>query len=419
MPWLAGTALIHSLAVTEKRGAFKRWTVLLALLAFSLSLLGTFLVRSGVLTSVHSFAADPARGLFILVFLCIVIGGSLTLYAWRAPAVSSGGGFDLFSRETLLLGNNVLLVVITAFILLGTLSPLVYDAMGWGKISVGFPWFTTMFVIFTPFLVVLMGLGPLARWKRQDPADLARQLRVALLLSIGAGILLALPLLHDGSLAAGLAVALSCWLVSSLFLSLRQRLRYRKGLAGLLHDLGSRGSGSYYGMLLAHFGVAVFIIGITFVTQFDVEKDVRMAPGQSLELAGHTFRFDGVKTIPGPNYSAHQGTLHVFKDGDQVALLKPEKRTYLVQTKPMTEAGIDAGFTRDIYVSLGEALGGGDWSLRLYYKPFVRWIWLGGILIAIGALLAASDRRYRIREVATEPAGAATAARKLASARSS
>jgi cytochrome c-type biogenesis protein CcmF len=418
MPWLAATALIHSLAVTEKRGAFKRWTVLLALLAFSLSLLGTFLVRSGVLTSVHSFAADPARGLFILIFLCIVIGGSLALYAWRAPAVSSGGGFDLFSRETLLLGNNLLLVVITAFILLGTLAPLIYDAMGWGKISVGFPWFSAMFVIFSPFLALLMGIGPLARWKRQDPADLVRQLRIALLLSLGAGILLALPLLHEGSLSVGLAVALSVWVTSTLFLSLRQRLKYRKGLAGLLRDLGSRGSGSYYGMLVAHFGIAVFIIGITLVTQFDVEKDVRMSPGQSIELAGYTFRFEGVQMVPGPNYRADQGSIRVFKEGDEVALLHPQKRTYLVQTKPMTEAGIDAGFTRDIYVSLGEALGGGDWSLRLYYKPFVRWIWLGGILIAIGGLLAASDRRYRIKDLATEAATSTAAARKLASARS-
>jgi cytochrome c-type biogenesis protein CcmF len=264
-----------------------------------------------------------------------------------------------------------------------------------------------------------MGLGPLARWKHQDPASLARQLRMALLLSLVAGTLMALPLLHDGSLSAGLAVALSCWLLGSLVVSVRQRLRFRKGLTGMLRDLGSRGGGSYYGMVVAHFGIAVFIIGITFVTQFDVEKDVRMSPGQSVELAGHTFRFDGVNVVPGPNYTAHQGNIHVFKGGDEVALLQPQKRTYLVQTKPMTEAGIDAGFTRDIYVSLGEALGGGDWSLRLYYKPFVRWIWLGGILIAIGALLAASDRRYRMKDLATEPAATATAARKLAAARGS
>jgi len=408
MPWLVATALIHSLAVTEKRGAFKRWTVLLALTAFSLSLLGTFLVRSGVLTSVHSFAADPARGLFILVFLCIVIGGSLILYAWRAPDVSSGGSFDLFCRETLLLGNNVLLVVITAFILLGTLAPLIYDAMGWGKISVGFPWFTTMFVIFTPFLVMLMGIGPLARWKRQDVGDLARQMRLALLVSIGGGILLALPLFHEGNIWIGLAVMLSLWIVSSLVISLRQRFRYRKGLAGILRDFGARGSGSYYGMIIAHFGIAVFIIGVTFVTQFDVEQDIRMSPGQTVELAGHTFRFDGAEAVQGPNYRADRGTIRVFNSaGQEVAVLNPEKRTYLVQTRPMTEAGIDPGFTRDIYVSLGETLGNGDWSLRLYFKPFIRWIWLGSILIGVGGLLAATDRRYRMaaqRKTAAEPA---------------
>ncbi len=418
MPWLAATALLHSLAVTEKRGAFKRWTVLLALLAFSLSLLGTFLVRSGVLTSVHSFAADPARGLFILVFLFIVIGGSLTLYAWRAPSVSSGGGFDLLSRETLLLGNNLLLVVVTAFILLGTLAPLIYDALGWGKISVGFPWFTTMFVIFTPFLVIIMGLGPLARWKKQDPGDLARQLRIALLVSIAAGVLLALPLFHEGNVWAGLAVLLSVWLLSSVLLSLRQRLRYRKGIAGILKDLGSRGSGSYYGMVVAHLGVAFFIIGVTFVTQFDIEKDIRMAPGETVELGGHSFKFEGVEVVPGPNYRADRGTIRVFRDDAEVAVLHPEKRTYFVQTKPMTEAGIDPGFTRDIYVSLGESLGGGHWSLRLYYKPFVRWIWLGGIFIAIGGLLAASDKRYRMAEVRRSATARASAKQFAAEGRS-
>ena len=414
MPWLVATALIHSLAVTEKRGAFKRWTVLLALLAFSLSLLGTFLVRSGVLTSVHSFASDPERGLFILVFLCIVIGGSLMLYAWRAPDVTSGGKFDLFCRETLLLGNNVLLVVITAFVLLGTLAPLIYDAMGWGKISVGFPWFTTMFVIFTPFLVILMGMGPLARWKKQDPGDLARQLRMALLVSIGGGVLLALPLFHEGSVWIGLAVALSLWVVSSLLLSLRQRFRYRKGLSGVLKDFGARGSGSYYGMLIAHLGIAFFIIGITSVTQFDVEQDIRMSPGQTVDLAGHTFRFEGAKAVRGPNYRADRGTIRVFNgEGQEVAVLSPEKRTYTVQTRPMTEAGIDAGFLRDIYVSLGETLGNGDWSLRLYYKPLVRWIWLGGILMGIGGLLAAVDRRYRMAS-RPETVAAPAAAERLA-----
>ncbi|MDH3527700.1 MAG: heme lyase CcmF/NrfE family subunit, partial [Gammaproteobacteria bacterium] len=397
MPWLAGTALIHSLAVTEKRGAFKRWTVLLSLLAFSLSLLGTFLVRSGVLTSVHSFAADPARGLFILVFLCLVIGGSLALYAWRAPDVSSGGRFDMISRETLLLGNNLSLVMITAFILLGTLAPLIYDAMGWGKISVGFPWFTTMLIIFAPFMILLMGMGPLARWKYQDGGELLRRLRLAFLVSLGAGLLAALPVLHEGwSIWVGEAVMLSVWLVSTLFIGLRQRFRNRKGLAGLWRDLRLKGGGSYYGMVVAHFGVALFVVGVTVVTLFDVEQDIRMSPGQTVALAGHNFIFEGVEDHRGPNYRADRGTIRVYKGDREVAVLHPEKRTYLVQSKPMTEAGIDPGFTRDIYVSLGESLGGGDWSLRLYYKPLVRWIWLGGILIAIGGLLAATDKRYRM-----------------------
>ncbi|HHO69557.1 MAG TPA: heme lyase CcmF/NrfE family subunit, partial [Gammaproteobacteria bacterium] len=400
MPWLAGTALIHSLAVTEKRGAFKRWTVLLALLAFSLSLLGTFLVRSGVLTSVHSFAADPARGLFILMFLSLVIGGSLSLYAWRAPGITRGGGFELLSRESLLLGNNLLLVITCAFVLLGTLAPLLYDAMGWGKISVGFPWFNTMFVTFTPPLVLLMGAGPLTRWKRQDPAALLRDLRLAFALSLAAGIAVALPWL-TGSWAAGVAVALSLWLMLTLLTALWQRLRHRRPLLrALLRDLAGRGSRSWYGMWVAHLGVAVFIIGVTFVTQFDIEKDVRMSPGQSLELGGYRFRFDGVVPHPGPNYRADRGTVTVFRGDREVATLHPEKRTYLVQTRPMTEAGIDAGLLRDIYVSLGEPLGGGDWALRLYYKPFVRWIWLGGVLIAVGGLLSASDPRYRLRLLA-------------------
>jgi cytochrome c-type biogenesis protein CcmF len=394
MPWLAATALIHSLAVTEKRGAFKRWTVLLALTCFSLSLLGTFLVRSGVLTSVHAFASDPERGLFILMFLLIVIGGSLLLYAVRAPHIPRGGGFGALSRESLLLGNNVLLIVTTALVLLGTLAPLVYDAFGWGKISVGFPWFNTMFVTFMPLLIILMGAGPLTRWKHNDPAALASRLKIALLISIAAGVVTALPF-STGSISAGIAVALSTWLATTLVSGLRQRLKNKPGISGFIKDLSGRGGRSYYGMWLAHIGIAVFVIGVTFVTQFDIEKDARMTPGQSIELSGYRFRFEGVNVQPGPNYSSQFGTVRVFQGEKEVALLNPEKRTYLVQTKPMTEAGIDAGFTRDIYVSLGEPLGGGDWSLRLYYKPFVRWIWLGCIFIAAGGLLAATDPRYR------------------------
>jgi len=394
MPWLVGTALIHSLAVTEKRGAFKSWTVLLALFAFSLSLLGTFLVRSGVLTSVHAFATDPARGVFILIFLCVVIGGSLTLYAWRAPYITGGGRFDLLSRETFLLANNLMLAVLAALILLGTLAPLIYDALAWGKISVGFPWFNRMFVMITPFLALFMGIGPLARWKHTDAADLSRQLRWALVLSLGVGLLTLLPGLANGNMLVGLGVGLAVWVALTHLVSLRQRLRNKGGIKGLLGDL-SAGGRSYYGMVLAHVGVAVFVVGATMVSNYGVEKDIRMSPGDSAEIEGYRFVFDGVNRIRGENYNADRGQFRVYEGDRQIAVLEPEKRTYFVQTRPMTEAAIDWGLGRDLYVSLGESLGGGDWSLRLYYKPFVRWIWLGGVFMALGGILAISDRRYR------------------------
>ena len=407
MPWLIGTALIHSLAVAEKRGAFKSWTVLLALGAFSMSLLGTFLVRSGVLTSVHAFATDPSRGVFILTFLGIVIGGSLLLYAWRAPTVTGGGRFDLVSRETFLLGNNLILIVITAFILLGTLFPLIYDALGLGKISVGFPWFNRMFIMFMPLLLVLMGIGPLAKWKRHDPIELIRDLRLALLISIVLGVIFALPIYTNSSLWVGLGVGLVTWLVTSHTVSLLDRLKHKQSPVAFWRDLSGQGR-SYYGMVLGHLGLAVTTIGVTFVSIYGIEKDVRMSPGHSIEVADYRFLFDGVADSQGPNYRAIRGQLRVFKDSREITVLQPEKRTYLVQTKPMTEAAIDVGFTRDLYVSLGEPLGGGDWSLRVYYKPFVRWIWLGGILMALGGLLAISDRRYRIalrkRQITPEPA---------------
>jgi cytochrome c-type biogenesis protein CcmF len=394
MPWLVGTALVHSLAVTEKRGAFKTWTVLLALFAFSLSLLGTFLVRSGVLTSVHAFATDPTRGIFILVFLCLVIGGSLALYAWRAPYIASGGRFDLLSRETLLLGNNLLLSVLAALILLGTLAPLIYDALGWGKISVGFPWFNKMFVMLTPFLALLMGVGPITRWKHTDGTWLVRQLRSAFALSLAVGLLSLLPGLADGNLMVALGMALAFWLVASHLLGLHLRLQHKGGWNALAGDLAS-GSHSYYGMWLAHMGVAMFIVGATLVSHFGVERDLRMSPGDRAELAGYTFVFDGVRQERGTNYTASRGAFQILQGEREIARLEPEKRSYLVQNRPMTEAAIDAGLTRDIYVSLGEPLGGGDWSLRLYYKPYVRWIWLGGLFMALGGLLAITDRRYR------------------------
>jgi cytochrome c-type biogenesis protein CcmF len=406
MPWLVGTALIHSLAVAEKRGAFKSWTVLLAIAAFSMSLLGTFLVRSGVLTSVHAFATDPARGVFILVFLCIVIGGSLVIYAWRAPAVMGGGRFDLLSRETLLLANNMILVVVAGLILLGTLFPLIYDALGWGKISVGFPWFNRMFITFMPILLVVMGVGPLTRWKHHDPRDLVRRVWIAAAASLALGLLFALPI-HPGSSAlVGLGVALAAWLVITLGLAVGERLRHRKTLGGMWRDFTLQGR-SFYGMVTAHLGMAAAIIGVTFVSAYGIEKDLRMAIGDEVELAGYRFRFDGVSNHRGPNYQAARGTFHIFRDGAEVAVLHPEKRTYMVQTRPMTEAAIDVGLTRDLYVSLGEPLGGegGAWSLRVYYKPFVRWIWLGGVLMVLGGLLSVSDRRYRlVRQRRTAPA---------------
>jgi cytochrome c-type biogenesis protein CcmF len=410
MPWLVGTALIHSLAVTEKRGAFKRWTVLLAISAFSLSLLGTFLVRSGVLTSVHAFATDPARGTFILGFLVIVIGGSLGLYAWRAPAVSTGGRFDLVSRESFLLLNNLLLTALAALVLFGTLAPLIYEAAGWGKISVGFPWFNLMFVALSPLLVLAMGIGPLTRWKQDDASRLLRLLWLALALGLTVGVLGATGLILPGNLHVGLGLGLAAWLVVTHLIGLGDRLK-RRGLSGLASDLGGQGL-SWYGMWLAHVGIAVFIVGVTMVSNFGIETDVRMSPGSDHEVAGYRFQFKGVTTENGPNYQAKRGEFLIFEDDRQVAVLYPEKRAYKAGGMPMTEAGIDPGLLRDLYVSLGEPVGNqGDWAIRLYYKPYVRWIWLGGLLMALGGLLAASDRRYRLaRHAATLPAGATVAA---------
>ncbi|MCO5762266.1 MAG: heme lyase CcmF/NrfE family subunit [Gammaproteobacteria bacterium] len=416
MPWLAGTALMHSLAVTEKRGAFKSWTVLLAITAFSLSLLGTFLVRSGVLTSVHAFATDPARGTFILIFLCIVIGGSLALYAWRAPAVSGGGRFDLLSRESFLLANNLLLTLLTALILLGTLAPLIYEAMAWGKISVGFPWFNTMFVAVTPFLALLMGIGPMTRWKQDEPGRLARELRVPFILTGAASLLTVflMPLLSLDWYLVPLGIGLAVWLLTAHIQAIRERLRHKNSPSAILRDLATNGR-SFYGMILAHLGVAMFVVGVTMVANYGQEKDVRMSPGDSQEVAGYRFLFHGVRTQRGPNYMAMRGHFQIFDGEKPIADLWPEKRNYFASQKPMTEASIDWGFTRDLYVSLGEPLEDGDWALRLYYKPYVRWIWLGAVLMALGGLLAITDRRYRLARGLTrasaDVAGATATAR--------
>jgi cytochrome c-type biogenesis protein CcmF len=392
MPWLVGTALVHSLAVTEKRGTFKSWTVLLAITAFSLSLLGTFLVRSGVLTSVHAFATDPARGLFILIFLGIVIGGSLLLYAWRAPSMLSGGAFQPVSRESMLLANNVLLVVAAGSVLLGTLYPLLLDALGLGKISVGPPYFSSVFIPLMVPAVVLMGIGPMARWKQDSPSELAFKLRYAFIASIFISVPFPLVFMGGPSLGVTLGVALAIWVIFTNLQNLGAKLRYKGSLWEGLRGL-PRG---FYGMTLAHLGMGVFIIGVTMTTAYSLEKDVKMAPGDSLKLAHYTFEFNGVVEMPGANYQASRGTVRVIEDGRELTVLRPEKRIYRVQQTPMTEAAIDAGLFRDLYVSLGEPLEGGAWIVRVYYKPFVRWLWLGPLLMALGGLLAASDRRYRM-----------------------
>ena len=397
MPWLAGTALIHSLAVTEKRGAFKSWTVLLAIVAFTLSLLGTFLVRSGVLSSVHAFATDPRRGLFILAFLVIVIGASLALYAWRAPTVGLGARFALLSRETLLLGNNVMLVVACGAVLLGTLYPLALDALGLGKISVGPPYFDTVFVPLMAPAVFLMGVGPLARWKNAELPDLARRLRWAAGVSVVAALATGW-LAGRITLGATLGFLMGWWIVASVATDLWERVRPAGGVRTSLWGRLKLLPRSMVGMMVAHLGVAAFAFGVSMVTTYQVERDVQMNVGDTTELAGYVFRFQGVRDVQGPNYDAAQGLVEVTRNGKPVVTLRPEKRLYRVQRNPMTEAAIDPGFTRDLYVSLGEAVAGDAWIVRVYFKPFVDWIWGGCLLMALGGALAASDRRYRARQ---------------------
>jgi cytochrome c-type biogenesis protein CcmF len=412
MPWLVGTALIHSLAVTEKRGAFKSWTVLLAIAAFSLSLLGTFLVRSGVLSSVHAFATDPKRGIFILSFLVVVIGSSLLLFAWRAPKIGLGGKFDLISRESMLLTNNVLLSVASASVFLGTLYPLFMDALGFGKLSVGPPYFNTVFVPLMVPLVVMMGLGPIARWKQASMADIWVRVRWALGASIVIALLLPLVLGNWTPLIA-LGFLLASWVITTTLLDLRKRIA-GSGTFWQRLKLPAR---SYYGMLLAHLGIAVFVIGVTMVKGYETERDVRMDVGDTVEAGGYVFRFDGVSEQQGPNYIASEGRISVSKDGKPLTVLNPEKRVYNASGMPMTEAAIRTGLLRDLYVSLGEPIPGTNaWAVRVYIKPFVDWIWAGCLLMALGGILAISDRRYRIhaRKTQTEMAGAAKLKEKTA-----
>ena len=394
MPWLVGTALIHSLAVTEKRGGFKSWTVLLAIAAFSLSLLGTFLVRSGVLTSVHAFATDPERGIFILAFLVFVIGGSLILYAWRAKQVGLGGKFDVISRESLLLANNVLLTVAAGSVLLGTLYPLLVDALGMGKLSVGPPYFNLVFVPLMAPAMFLMGVGPIARWKKASLPEMAVRLRWALVVSVVSAA--ALPfVMGQWKPLVSIGLLLATWIVATIFVNLWERVRVTSGQVSTFRKLLTQ-SRSYYGMQLAHLGVAVFIVGVTMVTGYQMEQDVRMDPGSTVSAGGYEFRFITVKNTVGPNYRAAQAEILVSRDGKEIERMFPEKRNYTASGQVMTETAIDSGPFRDLYVSLGEPVEGGAWSVRVYYKPFVGWIWGGAVLMALGGGLALSDRRYAL-----------------------
>ena len=385
MPWLFGTALIHALMVTDKRGGFKAWSVLLAIGAFSLSLLGTFLVRSGVLTSVHAFASDPKRGVFILIFLAVVVGVSLTLFAWRAPKATLGGKMGLVSRESMLIANSVLLVVATGAVLLGTIYPLIVDALNLGKLSVGAPYFNAVFVPLMVPVVFLMVPGGIAHWREARWAQLGHDLRLPALAAVVAGIAI-WTLTERGTWLTCMGMALATWVVVGLLMQIFIRMK-KPG----------RIPPSFWGMHLAHLGIAVITVGITMVKSYEVERDVRMGLNDTVTIENYSFELTGVSDVDGPNYKALRGDVKVTKDGKYLEMLYPEKRKYFSSAMPMTEAGIDSGLFRDLYVSLGEPIEGErlQWSVRVFYKPFVSWLWYGAILMVLGGLLAVSDRRYR------------------------
>jgi cytochrome c-type biogenesis protein CcmF len=382
MPWLFGTALIHALMVTDKRGGFKAWSVLLAIGAFSLSLLGTFLVRSGVLTSVHAFASDPKRGVFILIFLAVVVGVSLTLFAWRAPKATLGGKMGLVSRESMLIANSVLLVVATGAVLLGTIYPLIVDALNLGKLSVGAPYFNAVFVPLMVPVVFLMVPGGIAHWREARWAQLGHDLRWPAL----AAVVAIWTLTERGTWLTGMGMALATWVVVGLLMQIAIRMKKPGRIAP-----------SFWGMHLAHLGIAVITVGITMVKTYEVERDVRMGLNDTVTIENYSFELVGVSDVDGPNYKALRGDIKVTKDGKYLEMLYPEKRKYFSSAMPMTEAGIDSGLFRDLYVSLGEPIEGErmQWSVRVFYKPFVSWLWYGSILMVLGGLLAVSDRRYR------------------------
>ncbi len=389
LPWLAGTSLIHSLSVTEKRDAFKPWTALLAIFTFSLSLLGTFLVRSGILISVHAFAVDPLRGVFMLVFLGVVTGSALLLYAWRAHTVRKEINFNFFSRESALLANNLLLTTAMLTILLGTLYPLIIDTLNLEKISVGPPYFNMVFIPFMGCALFAMGFAPFSRWSNTDTKSIIIRLWLSLATVIVLAVLLPYLVTRQLSWGAVLGLGLALWVAVGTL----QTLFKKSGRFIVLKPM----SGSQWGMVVAHIGVAVCVCGVVFTTHYSVQREVRMHPGDSVNLQNYAVKFLGVRDLQGPNYTGAEGGVIVSEKGREIAFLKPQQRIYNVQKTALAKTAIDAGLFRDVYVALGEPLEGGAWSLRVYYKPFIRWIWGGGLLIIIGGLIALSDRKYRLK----------------------
>ena len=395
MPWLAGTALLHSLAVTEKRGSFKAWTVLLAILAFSLCLLGTFLVRSGILVSVHAFASDPTRGLYVLAYLIVVIGGSLTLYAYKGSQIRSRDNAERYSRESLLLLNNILLMTALCVVLLGTLLPLVHKQLGLGSISIGAPFFDQMFlIIMTPF-ALLLGIGPLVKWRRDQFSAIRTPVIASVIIMLIAGFALPYLLQDKLTVSAVLGTMMTVIIVLLSLYEMHQRATYRdtfwRGITKL--------SRSHWGMILAHLGVAMTVWGIAFSQNYSIERDVRMNVGDTVQIAGYDFTFKGISDANGPNYVGGKAQIDISRDGKHETTLYAEKRLYTVSKMPMTEAAIEWGFSRDLYAALGEKLDNSAWALRLYYKPFIRWIWLGGLFMALGGVLCMFDRRYRFSQI--------------------
>jgi cytochrome c-type biogenesis protein CcmF len=387
MPWLIGTALIHSLAVTERRGLFKSWTLLLSISAFSLSLLGTFLVRSGIIVSVHAFATDPTRGFFILGFLGIVVIGALALYAWRAPALDSDVGFSPLSRETFLLLNNVLLVVATILVLMGTLAPLIVEMLNGGKISIGPPWFEVAFMVPMIPLVLLLGLGMHTAWRKQSKEPWIRLLRIPAIVAVIIGIVLPLMFYGRVSLLLVVGCTAAAWIVISSLIQPIRSWRRKQGTSAITR--------SALGMSIAHMGMGLFVIGVTIVSAFGVESDRAMRPGETLDVAGFAFELREVRDVQGPNYTAIEGVVEVRRDGEFIAMVRPQKRQYLVQKNWMTEAGIHPTWNKDLFIALGDQLGNDTWSVRIQYKPMISFIWIGCFIMALGGLVTVSDRRYR------------------------